>query len=140
MSEQIIRIERTEAPFTFLAKNEAGNEILMDTTANGGLGKGFGPMQLLLAAIGGCSGIDIVLILQKQKQEIKSFRMEVKGNREKDGDVSLWKNIHVCYYFSGQVDLEKAQRAADLSMEKYCSVSKTLSPTAQISWEVILEN
>ena len=119
------------------AKNEDGNSIQMDSAPDiGGEGKGMRPMQLLLAAVGGCSAIDVILILKKQKQIIEDFEVEIEGEREKIEDYSLFRDICLHFKFKGQVDKDKAERAVKLSVDKYCSVSKTLEPTAKISYKV----
>lgn len=125
--------------FHMEASNEDGNVLYMDGSPDiGGEGKGMRPMQLLLAAVGGCSAIDVILILKKQKQMIESFEVEVEGEREKIDEYSLFRDICLNFKIKGQVDLEKAERAVKLSMEKYCSVSKTLEPTAKITYKVTL--
>jgi putative redox protein len=119
------------------AKNEDGNSIQMDSAPDiGGEGKGMRPMQLLLVAVGGCSAIDVILILKKQKQVIEDFEVEVEGEREKIEDYSLFRDICLHFKFKGKVDQEKAERAVKLSVDKYCSVSKTLEPTAKITYKV----
>jgi putative redox protein len=119
------------------ATNEDGNTLLMDGAPDiGGHGKGMRPMQLLLAAVGGCSAIDVILILKKQKQIIESFEIEVDGEREKIEDYSLFKDICLHFKITGEVDPDKAERAVKLSVEKYCSVSKTLEPTAKITYKI----
>lgn len=111
--------------------------MIIDTgVSNGGDNKGFTPMQLLLIGAAGCSAIDMVLILKKQRQEIVSFDVEVQGQREKVEEYSVWKKIHLIYKLSGKVDKDKAERAAHLSHEKYCSVSKALAHTSEITFEV----
>src|ERR1700757_5304117 len=125
-----IRIKRFDKDYGFEASNEAGKTLTLDAgPAIGGHGQGFSPMQTLLAVIGGCSAIDIVSILKKQKQEIESFEMVVDGDREKGAVPAPFTAIHIVYHITGNVDKEKAQRAADLSIEKYCSVSKMLEKT-----------
>ena len=132
-----VRIKRFDKDYGFEAVNDRNNKLVMDTGADfGGHGQGFSPMQTLLAAIGGCSAIDIVNILKKQKQEIESFEMIVDGDREKDATPSPFTSIHIIYHLHGNIDKEKAQRAADLSIEKYCSVSVMLEKTAKITYEV----
>jgi len=132
-----INIKRLNDNFHMEAKNEDGNSIQMDSAPDiGGEGKGMRPMQLLLAAVGGCSAIDVILILKKQKQIIDDFEVEVEGEREKIEDYSLFRDICLHFKFKGQVDKEKAERAVKLSVDKYCSVSKTLEPTAKISYKV----
>lgn len=132
-----IVIKRTDDDFAMEAKNEDGNVITMDGPPNlGGHNSGFRPTQLLLAAVGGCSAIDVVMILKKQKQRIDSFEIEVDGEKEKVEEYSLFKDITIHFKLKGEIELEKAERAVQLSIEKYCSVSKTLEPTAKISYKV----
>lgn len=132
-----IKIKRFDSDYGFEATNEAGKKLTMDAgPAIGGHGQGFSPMQAVLAAIGGCSGIDMISILKKQKQEITDFEMIVDGTREQGAVPAPFTAIHVTYHLKGNVDPEKAQRAADLSIEKYCSVSKMLEKSAKITYEV----
>jgi putative redox protein len=132
-----IRIHRTDENYAMEAKNEEGNSILMDgSLAIGGSNKGMRPTQLLLSAVGGCSAIDIISILKKQKQEIESFEIVVDGEKESVQEYSLFRKIHIRYILKGKIDKEKAERAAQLSIDKYCSVSKTLEPTAEITYSV----
>lgn len=136
-----INLKRIDTDFNFEATNEDGNSVLIDGSLEiGGHNTGMRPMQLLLAAIGGCSAIDIVSILRKQKQEVDSFEIEVDGDREPVGieGYSLFKTIKVNFILKGNIDKEKAERAVKLSMEKYCSVTKTLEPTAKITYKVTL--
>lgn len=121
------------------AANEEGNTLMMDGSPDiGGEGKGMRPMQLLLAALGGCSAIDVILILKKQRQEIISFEVEVEGEREKTGDYSLYRDIVLHFIMSGNIDEAKAEKAVALSLEKYCSVAKTLEPTAKIAHKITI--
>ena len=132
-----ISIKKTSGEFFMEDVNESGNKITMDASKEaGGNESAFRPMQLLLSAIGGCSAIDIILILKKQKQIIDDFEIEVEGHREKIEDYSLFKTISLHFKIKGKVDKEKADRAVQLSIEKYCSVAKTLEPTATITYKV----
>ena len=116
------------------AANEEGGRIRMDGSRSiGGIEGGFSPMQLLLAAAGGCSAIDIIGILEKQKQELQDLQVEVKGNRQKKETYSEFTTIHLHCIFTGSLDKRKVERAISLSLEKYCSVSKTLEKTADIT-------
>ncbi|MGL4597436.1 MAG: OsmC family protein [Bacteroidia bacterium] len=134
-----IELKRINHAVHFEASNSEGNTINFDGSPEiGGEGKGVRPMQSLLMALGGCSGIDVVLILQKQKQTITDFRMGIDGEREQGVDPALWKDIQVVYHLAGQIDSSKAIRAVQLSMDKYCSVAKTLEVAATITWSVIL--
>lgn len=116
------------------AQNEEGGLIRMDgTTEIGGLEGGFSPMQLLLAGVGGCSAIDIIGILEKQKQDLQDLKVEVDGNRQNKGTYSEFTTIHINYIFTGDLDDKKVERAINLSLDKYCSVTKTLEKTSEIT-------
>ncbi len=132
-----INIKRLNDNFHMEASNEDGNTLQMDSSPEiGGEGKGMRPRQMLLAALGGCSAIDVILILKKQKQEITDFDVEVDGESEKVEHYSLFRDITLHFKIKGKVDLDKAERAVKLSIDKYCSVSKTLEPTAKIKYKV----
>lgn len=122
------------------AVNEDGATVHMDGTADiGGRNLGFRPMQMLLAAAGGCSSIDIIGILKKQRQNPDDFRVEITGERESIDQYTEFKSIHLHYTVTGNVDKGKLARAIDLSLNKYCSVTKTLEKTAKItsSFEIV---
>jgi putative redox protein len=134
-----INIKRLNDKFHMEASNEDGNTIQMDSAPDiGGEGKGMRPRQMLLAALGGCSAIDVLLILRKQKQDILDFNVEVDGESEKVQDYSLFRNITLHFKIKGSIDYDKVERAVKLSIEKYCSVSKTLEPTAKINYKITL--
>ncbi len=116
------------------AENEEEGLIRMDgSTSIGGLEGGFSPMQLLLAGAGGCSAIDIIGILEKQKQDLKDLKVEIEGDRQKKDTYSEFTTIHMHYIFTGDLDERKVERAINLSLDKYCSVSKTLEKTSEIT-------
>lgn len=124
------------------ASNEEGGSIRLDGSRSiGGLDGGMSPMQLLLAASGGCSMIDIVGILKKQRQPLEAIEVDVDGDRQ---DVETWseyKTIHLHFTLTGELDETKVAKAIDLSIGKYCSVSKTLEKSSIIthSFEIIRE-
>ena len=128
-------LDRQDNNYHFIAKNEEGNSISIDGSPDiGGGNKGVRPMQLLLMGIGGCSGIDVVLILKKQKQVIDALTIEIEGNKEQMDGYSLFKTIKLNFIFKGNLDNAKVKRAIDLSLDKYCSVAKTLEKTANITY------
>lgn len=91
-------------------------------------------MQLLISALGGCSTIDIINILKKQRQELIDIKVEIEAEREQEKVPALFSNIHVRFILFGNIDKSKAQKAVELSMDKYCSVAKILEKTAKISY------
>lgn len=133
-----VEIDRVEGDFGFQARDASGHLVRLDTSAETG-GNDFGvrPMQTLLIALGGCSGIDVVSILKKQRQVVEGFHMVIEGEREAGKEPSLWKNISVVFELTGKIDPDKAAKACQLSIEKYCSVAETLRRAgAEITWEV----
>lgn len=150
-----VRLERKKGNFGFEATDAYGHKITLDSSAEAGgdyagadcslhsgsaettRTYGARPMQVLLMALGGCSGIDVVTILNKQRQQINIFNMTIEGERNEGKEPALWKNIKVHFELKGNIDPEKARRACALSIEKYCSVAATLRLAGcSISWDV----
>lgn len=132
-----ITLNRINDEFLFECTNSQGNSILLDNTTQPGA-KGISPMESILMAVAGCSGIDVVAILKKQRQEITGFQAEVEGERIPVDDAKPFKSIKVKFLLQGNIDPKKAYKAAQLSFEKYCSVSKTLEPNVEIGYEVFV--
>ena len=137
----LIQLERLDDAFNLKATNEQGNSVETDAApAIGGGGKGMRPMEMLLSSLGACSSIDVIDILRKMRQPLNDIKVTLNGEREKDKTPSLFTDIHISFNLYGDLDLDKAKRAVDMSMEKYCSVAKILEKTAKITWETnILE-
>lgn len=132
-----ITLNRLNDDFLFECTNAQGNSILLDNTSQPGA-KGVSPMESVLMAVAGCSGIDVVSILKKQRQEITDFKAEVEGERIAVDDAKPFKSITVKFLLEGNIDPKKALKASELSFEKYCSVSKTLEPNVEIGYEVFV--
>lgn len=131
-----ITLNRINDDYLFECKNAAGNSIFLDNLSASENSKGVSPMESLLMAVAGCSGIDMVSILNKQRQEITDFKAEVEGERVQVDEAKPFKTILVKFFVEGKIDPKKAERAAALSFEKYCSVSKTLEPNVTVNYEV----
>lgn len=136
-----VNLKRVQGDFGFEGTDARGHTVRMDTSdETGGSNFGIRPMQMLLMGIGGCSAIDIVMILKKQRQEVIDFSINIAGNREPGKEPSLWENVKVIFTLVGNIDKEKAERACDLSMNKYCSVAETLRRGGtKLSWEVVVQ-
>ena len=135
-----IEINRLNDSYWMEAVNESGNKVHMDASPDiGGTDHGFRPMQLLLTALGGCSAIDIISILKKQKQKLEDITISVTGEREKDTVPSLFREVHVHFVLFGNLEEDKVKKAVSLSVEKYCSVARTLEKTATVthSFEIV---
>jgi putative redox protein len=133
-------MKRLDDAYHLEAINEEGCKVETDgSPAIGGSNKGMRPMQLLLAAAGSCSSIDIISILKKQKQKLKDFDVQITAEREKDKVPALFTDIHLHYILTGELAEEKVKRAIDLSINKYCSVLKSLKESVKVtsSFEII---
>lgn len=137
-----VELERAEGDYGFRAVDAAAHKVHFDSsTEHGGNDFGVRPMQSLLMALGACSGIDIVSILKKQKQDFTDFKIVIEGEREDAKPIALWKTIHIAFQFTGTVEEEKAKKACALSIEKYCSVAETLRRAgAQIHWSTYVNH
>lgn len=124
-----ITLKRLDDAFHFEGKNEDGKTIHLDAAGDiGGRNQGVRPMQMVLMAFAGCSAIDVALILRKQKQQIDDFYIEAEGDRENiSGDAAkAFTGARLHFFLKGNIDAQKAKRAVELSVEKYCSVGKIL--------------
>lgn len=134
-----VTLDRVNEKFHFKVKNDRGYVVDLDKRASqGGDDLGASPMELLLMGVAGCSGIDLIGILEKQRQEIETYQMEVEGERTEIGEAKPFTSMHVTVFITGKVKPKKALKAAELSFDKYCSVSKTLEPTATITYDVVV--
>ncbi len=136
-----VSIKQQNGLFHFQGKNEAGITVNIDANPEiGGENKGVRPMELLLYGLGGCTAIDVVLVLKKQKEEVTNINVEIEGFREKVGEASPFKKMHVHFIIEGKnLSTAKMERAILLSMEKYCSATKTLEGSVEIThdYEVV---
>ena len=136
-----VALERINTDYLFEVVNQSGHRVFLDNKSKEkGTVKGISPMELLLMGLAGCSSIDVVSILGKQKINPTSLKMEVNGKRNEGEIPSLFKKIEVSVFIEGEIPLSKVKRAVDLSFEKYCSVSKTLESTAKINYRIFLNN
>ncbi len=98
----------------------------------GGKGQGARPMELLLAGLAGCTGVDVIMILRKSRQEITGFEVAVNGVR-REVDPRVYTHIRVEYLIRGRnVSEEAVRRAIELSETRYCSASAMLGAVAKI--------
>jgi putative redox protein len=117
---------------TFVGQNAVGGTVQMGTLD----GKpGVGPMQLLLVAIAGCTGMDILSILQKKRAALTDMQVRVSGKRADDYPM-IWTTIHVTYLIWGDgIKPKDVEQAIELSENKYCSVGLMLGKSARITSE-----
>ena len=134
-----VALERINQDYLFKVENSNGHSVLLDNKSKKeGEVAGISPMELLLMGLAGCSSIDVVAILNKQKLNPTSLKMEVEGERNETEIPSLFNKINVKVIVDGEISPEKIRRAVQLSFDKYCSVSKTLEHTAEINYLIFL--
>lgn len=120
----------------FAGTTPSGHEIQMDAAEEaGGQNSGARPTELLLHAVAGCTGIDIILILQKMRLNPASFHMEIDGTRAEDHP-KRFTDVHIHYALEGELPDDKVARAIQLSKDKYCSVSQSLNATITVSYSI----
>ena len=135
-----IRLNRIDDAFRLEASNDRGDTLYSDGTASiGAAEKGWRPMELLLVSLAGCSSIDVIAILKKQRQQIDDFTIEVSGERV-EGTPAPYKSINVHFVVSGDIKESKLEKALELTKGKYCSVYFSLHPEIDVSYTYTLEN
>jgi len=126
-----------------MGESGSGHAIVLDGSPEiGGRNLGIRPMEMILIGLGGCTCMDVLSILKKQRQNITDCVIEIAGERATD-DPKVFTEIRLHFIVSGrQLKSSHVQRAVDLSAEKYCSVSAMLGKTARIihDFEIIEEN
>jgi len=126
----------------FIGTADSGHGVVMDAPpSSGGNNSGSKPSELLLMAFGGCSGMDVISILRKKKQDVTNFEMNVNGEAP-DTHPRSFTDIHIEYVVTGRnISEDAVQRAIELSLGKYCMVGTTIGKGAKIthSFKVIQE-
>jgi putative redox protein len=123
----------------FLATTPSGHTVPFDGDRQHNAAAS--PMEMLLAALGACSMVDVVLILAKKRQQLASLEVTVSGQRA-DEIPAVWKKIEMVYRLAGSFEEKAVREAIELSQKKYCSVAAMLGKTAEISYryEIIAPN
>lgn len=126
--------------FKFSGQSMYGHEISTDASKKiGGAEDGYQPLELLMYGLAGCTGIDVVLIAEKMKQEITDFKIKIDAVQREESPRAFTK-AHIEYTFEGNnLDRAKLERAIKLSEEKYCSASATLSGITKITHSCIIK-
>ncbi|MCC5923708.1 MAG: OsmC family protein [Crocinitomicaceae bacterium] len=130
-------LKKDNSAFGMELHNERGAHVHVNASPEiGGEAKGFRPMELLAGSLSACSSIDVLNILYKQKLKPSFFEVHTIAKR-RDGEVpAIFENIHLEFRVSDDIPEDKVARAIQLSVEKYCSVSKILAPTCQITTKI----
>jgi len=125
---------------TFVA-NVNGHNIQVDAMPEfGGEDSGPRPKELMLAALAGCTGMDIISILAKMQVKPTEFNINVEADMTEEHPKHYYK-MHIVYEFKGEnLPIEKLNRAVELSQEKYCGVSAVYKKAMEVSYEIKILN
>lgn len=125
-----INLKKQPGTTTFEASNDVGNTFLIDGLSDVAMS----PMQVLLSSVGACTVVDILLILEKQKEPLEDIDVKLNGERPDEGMVKPFQAIHIHYTLKGDLNDKKVSRAISLSVEKYCSVATSLDKDIKITY------
>lgn len=121
----------------FIGESPSGHAVVASFAHENGTAAS--PMELLLISLGGCTGADVFSILQKKRQQVTSYAIEVRGQRREEHP-RIYTNIEIIHFVKGfHVDEKAVAHAIELSETKYCSVSAMLSATAKITTRYEIE-
>lgn len=124
----------------FDSDNPSGHHVLMDTDVEGKAREGLSPKALMLSSLAGCSGLDVVSILDKMKINTYDLKMEVEGLLT-DEHPKYYHTVILDYHFTGDdLNEEKVNRAVQLSIEKYCGVMEMFRRFAEVKTNVHFHN
>ena len=119
----------------FVGKADSGHAVVMDAgRGSGGEDSAVQPAELPLIALGGCTGIDVLIILNKMKVSVDAFEISIEAETA-DKHPKVWTKIHTTYTITGDIPEKKLKKAIELSHDKYCSVGVMLGATAKMSNE-----
>jgi len=126
---------------TFSGVGAQNVEIPIDVIPEqGGLGSGASPMELVLMSVCGCSGMDIISIMQKKQQKVNAFSIKATGERAETYP-KVFTRVHLEYTFDGEnIDRAAADRSIELSLTKYCSVYPMLAKSIEFTHSVTIVN
>jgi putative redox protein len=139
MADQIKRAEvKWIGSLKFAGTSNSGKSIIMDASADMGGGSAVTPGEMVFLALGGCTGIDVVSILNKMRVSFRDLKIDIEG-QPVDTYPKTYKWIKITYHIFGAADKDKARQAVALSQEKYCSVSAIVKQSTELTHEIIFE-
>lgn len=119
--------------YAFAAKGRSNHYVVIDSEYDGEPAAASGPMEMILAALGSCTGSDVVEILRKKRQAVQRFSIRLEGERIEEHP-RVYKKIMMTYILEGTtIDPNAVERAIELSLSKYCSVHGMLSKSVEIT-------
>jgi putative redox protein len=136
-----IRLERVNQAVHFKTRNASGAFIDIDGSPEiGGEDLGLRPMELILASLATCGAFELVEILKKQRQQLDTLTIVVRGDRADGKAARPFTKIFMEFHLTGKVKVHKAERALDLAFDKYCSVKASLNPNIKVDFKVTVNS
>jgi putative redox protein len=126
-----VQLEQVGDEIQFRAQSGSGYDFLVASAEDV---EGVSPMEMVALGLGSCSSVDILNIMEKQRQSVADYDVDVEATRASDEVPAVFTRLHVHYTVTGDVEPDKLRRAIELSLDKYCSVSHMLEETATISY------
>ncbi len=117
-----------------------GHKVVIDAEETvGGENRGPTPKPLLMVSLGGCTGMDVISLARKMRQDVESFDIEVEADLTEEHPMR-YTRINMIYRFKGNnLDPKKLEKAVSLSQNRYCGVSETLRGNVELTYEIIIE-
>ncbi|MEZ4948176.1 MAG: OsmC family protein [Saprospiraceae bacterium] len=135
-----ITLQQIDETIRFVANNDSGNVLTIDGNPPvPGEDKGMRPMEIMLSGIAGCSSVDVVEILKKQRQNVNDFKVEITAERAAEAP-RFFKALHLHFIVTGTVKEKKLKEAIELSIHKYCSAMLSLDKNITIDYSTTILN
>lgn len=117
----------------------SGHKVVMDAIpAVGGEDKGARPKQLMMAALAGCTGMDVISMLKKMRVDVEIFDIDIEADMTEEHP-KHYNKMHIIYKFKGEdLDESKLKKAVELSQDRYCGVSATYRQTMELTYEIVI--
>ncbi|HLX40688.1 MAG TPA: OsmC family protein [Ktedonobacteraceae bacterium] len=134
MPEIMVAQAKLETDMRFTATADSGHSVILDAAEHaGGQNAGFRPMEMLLVGLAGCTGMDVISILRKKRQQVTGYEVHVRGVRAEENPM-VFVDITVEHVVTGHhIQPEAVERAIDLSEKRYCGAGAMLGKVAHLT-------
>ena len=132
----ILELQRIEAPFVFQITNEKSCTTVIDASESiGGKNKGLRPMEMLASSLAACASIDVLLMLEKQREDVEHFSVRILANRAEEIPAKF-KSIELVFSCDPKVERKRLERNIQLALDKYCSVAASLNTEIKLCYSI----
>ena len=138
MKKYSVVLSKNDDGSTFKASNSDGYEVSLNGLSRDDLGKGISPMEMMLTAAGGCAAIDVVCLLKQGGITLDEFAVQVNGARNMKELPAYFREVEFKFSAKANVGAAEVEEAIELSLQKYCTVGRTLEAFANMRWSLEL--